>query len=173
MSQTVKLYPGQNYYWVSSDGYVCTKWKTLKPILNKRTGYCRVALRLNGITVHKSLHRVIAETFLENPENKEQVNHKDFNRQNNSVDNLEWCTRLENAEHGTKHKRWNVPKINARGSKNHSSKLKEKDVEYIRSNWKDGRTNKPGKSGVELAKMFNVLPCTISAIVKGTNWKYS
>jgi hypothetical protein len=45
------------------------------------------------------LHRIVAKTFLENPENKEQVNHKDYNKQNNCLDNLEWMTNKENQIH--------------------------------------------------------------------------
>ncbi|HEY3401740.1 MAG TPA: NUMOD4 motif-containing HNH endonuclease [Ohtaekwangia sp.] len=77
--------------------------KILKPNPNYR-GYFRVDLRS---TDRKSgmvslVHRLIAEAFLPNPYNHPQVNHKDGDKQNNRVENLEWCTNLHNNRHARK-----------------------------------------------------------------------
>jgi hypothetical protein len=66
--------------------------------LNDR-GYVIVRLKINGKTTTKKLHRLIAETWLPNPENKPQVNHKDGDKTNNHLSNLEWMTGSENVVH--------------------------------------------------------------------------
>ena len=59
----------------------------------------RVSLRVNNVQKHYLVHRLVAEAFIPNPENKPQINHKDGNPENNRVDNLEWATRSENQKH--------------------------------------------------------------------------
>ena len=59
-------------------------------------GYCQVQLRKDGKSKPKYIHRLVAEAFIPNPENKPEVNHIDHNPQNNRVDNLEWVTKFEN-----------------------------------------------------------------------------
>lgn len=72
-------------------------------------GYLQLDLRLDGRKsenrVHLAIHRLVAEAFIPNPENLPQVNHKDENKENNRVDNLEWCTNEYNARYGTKSER--------------------------------------------------------------------
>lgn len=65
-------------------------------------GYLRVTLHKNGKTKKHLVHRLIAETFIPNPWNKPEVNHKDGNKRNNNVSNLEWSTRKENLDHADK-----------------------------------------------------------------------
>lgn len=62
-------------------------------------GYLKASLTKNGKTKYTSIHRVVAETFIPNPENKKQVNHKNGIKHDNNLDNLEWCTPSENAYH--------------------------------------------------------------------------
>ena len=62
-------------------------------------GYLRVALRKKGERKYKRVHRLVAEAFIPNPENKPTVNHKDGQRSNNCLDNLEWATMSENKHH--------------------------------------------------------------------------
>lgn len=72
--------------------------RKLKPDLNKE-GYLRVVLSSNGETFRYSIHRLVAIHFIQNPENKPFVNHIDGNKQNNNVENLEWCDCSENTKH--------------------------------------------------------------------------
>lgn len=62
-------------------------------------GYCKVALYKNGARKYYKVHRLVAEAFIPNPNNKEQINHIDGNKLNNNVNNLEWNTRIENMNH--------------------------------------------------------------------------
>ena len=79
--------------------------KYLKGSYNK-DGYHQVYLTAkNGKRKTESVHRLVALAFLSNPNNLPQVNHKDENKGNNCVDNLEWCNAKYNANHGTRNKR--------------------------------------------------------------------
>ena len=62
-------------------------------------GYLRIQLWRNNKNKYVSIHRLVAEAFIENPNKKPFINHIDGNKQNNNVDNLEWCTQKENIKH--------------------------------------------------------------------------
>lgn len=67
-------------------------------ILN-RDGYYVVSLNMNGENKSKRVNRLVAESFIDNPDNLPEINHIDFNRINNKVDNLEWCTHKDNVRY--------------------------------------------------------------------------
>ena len=74
-------------------------FRKLKPEETKK-GYLRVQLYdANGKRKHYKVHRLVAQAFIANPDGKPQVNHKDGNKHNNSVTNLEWVTDEENKKH--------------------------------------------------------------------------
>ena len=78
------------------------KGKEIYKAPNKNVHYFMVTLWKNNIADNQYVHRLIAKTFIPNPENKLEVNHIDGNRQNNNILNLEWCTRSENIDHAIK-----------------------------------------------------------------------
>lgn len=65
-------------------------------------GYLRVGFRMNGKIAHKLVHRLVAQAFIPNPNNLPQVNHKDGDRTNNNVSNLEWCDNYYNMKYREK-----------------------------------------------------------------------
>ena len=73
--------------------------KPIKP--NMKKGYCAVVLTAYHRRKHVWIHRLVAQAFIPNPDNLPQVNHKDENRSNNYVENLEWCTSKYNVNYGT------------------------------------------------------------------------
>lgn len=64
-------------------------------------GYMMAPLSKDGKDKHKAVHRLVAQAFIPNPNNLQCVNHKDENKQNNNVENLEWCTKKYNTNYGT------------------------------------------------------------------------
>lgn len=97
-----KIINNASNYDISEDGQVrniLTK-HILKGRLSK-SGYLQVSIRFNNETTFKNqyIHRLVALHFLENPENKKEVNHKDGDKLNNCVNNLEWVTSSENQKH--------------------------------------------------------------------------
>ena len=68
-------------------------------------GYVQLHLHKDGQCKMVLLHRVVAEAFIDNPNKYKQINHKDENKDNNNVENLEWCTNLYNRRYGTGYKR--------------------------------------------------------------------
>ena len=94
----VKGYEGR--YGVTEDGQVWSYLtnKFLKPKIQKN-GYQAVTLRRENEKQTLYVHRIVAEAFLPNPNNLPQVNHKDLNKKNNFVENLEWITAKGNSHH--------------------------------------------------------------------------
>ena len=92
-------------YQISNKGRAKTPRKTkknpegiMKPRPTK-TGYLRIGIHIKGKCYDKYVHRLVAEAFIPNPENKGYVNHIDAVKSNNEVNNLEWVTRFENMKH--------------------------------------------------------------------------
>ena len=93
-----KTIQNETNYEVSSEGQVRNKQtKQIKSLRYSNKGYARVTLYPSGKTY--SVHRLVAENFIINPDNYPSVNHKDGNKANNRLENLEWCTPKQNTRH--------------------------------------------------------------------------
>ncbi|KSU27227.1 hypothetical protein N42HA_02258 [Lactococcus lactis] len=109
-----KSVKGFEEYMVSNTGLVKSlKGKTERIMKTRRKkiikkdgsvefGYEELALSNKGVQYSKLVHRLVAQAFIPNPQNKPEVNHLDEDKGNNSVENLEWNTQEENSNHGTK-----------------------------------------------------------------------
>ena len=94
--------PGyEGLYAVTSCGKVWSyrKKKFLKPCQVGR-GYLQVSLSVNGVVKQFTVHRLVAEAYIPNPDNLSEINHKDENKTNNCINNLEWCNRRYNLIYG-------------------------------------------------------------------------
>lgn len=151
-------------YEVSSDGRIrnVTNGRILKQRI-RSNGYADITVTLGSRESRKTfkVHRIVAQVFLPNPDNLPQINHKDGNKLNNSISNLEWCDQSHNIQEafrtGLMHGHGIV------GSKNSNAKLDDDKVIYIRSS---------NASNKELAKQFGVSPNSISQIRLGKTWKH-
>ena len=93
------------YVKSKSESYRLTKGKVLSGSITK-DGYVRCLIKVNGVGRSYFAHRLVAETFIPNPDNLPQINHKDEDKRNNRVDNLEWCTAKYNMNYGSRQERY-------------------------------------------------------------------
>lgn len=160
----------EGLYQVSNFGRIKSFSRNKSKILSNRKAptsiYARIILSKNGITKTLSIHRLVAEAFIPNPENKPQVNHIDGNKFNNHVENLEWATASENTQHA-----FNTGLATAlRGSQNGAAKLTAEQIAEIRASYIPYDEN----FGVNaLSRKFKVGSSTVSRIVKYETYKDS
>ena len=156
------VYLNDNKYAVSNMGRykIQSKYSTLLSKLPVNSvGYCVVGLFINNKYVHKTLHRLVAETFIKNPKKYPTVNHKNGIKTDNRVENLEWSSYAYN----NKHARITGLNKGSRGETTGSSKLTNFKVADI-FNSKD--------SVIDLAKKYRVHVSTIYAIKTGERWSH-
>lgn len=155
--ETWKIIKTHQNYEVSNLGNIRrVDTKKLKSLSPATGGYLKVTLYPNPKTF--MVHRLVAQEFIENCDNKPQVNHKDSNRTNNSVDNLEWVTCQENMEHCANNGR----AAKHQGHLNPTAKFTEEEIVEIRKSTLLTKT---------LAELYGVTPTSISAIRTGTKYK--
>ena len=94
MWESIEEAPG---YYVSSAGKILGRRGRLMTLCRNRGGYSVVSPFIGGKTIYRQVHRLVAQAFIPNPESLPVVNHIDGNRENNTIENLEWVTHQENA----------------------------------------------------------------------------
>lgn len=127
---------------------------------NHTNGYKIVSLSRYGVSVDTSIHRLVAAAFIPNPNGLPVVNHKDGNKTNNHVGNLEWCTHKENNDHAMQ------AGLAAIGEKTGSAKLRPDLILSIRAKRNTGVYLK------KLAAEYGVSTCTISQICRRETWRH-
>ena len=92
----------EGLYKVNRKGEIYSLLKNIiRPPKDNGYGYDSITLNKNGKKITRYIHRIVAEAFIPNPNNYPMVNHKDENKKNNNVENLEWCTASYNVNYGT------------------------------------------------------------------------
>jgi len=176
----MKAIPGyEGLYAVTEDGRIFSleRWvphtrlgRQFVPGMERKlsehcTGYLTIRLAKGGEVRTHRVHRLVAEAFIPNPNNKPGVNHKDGNKHNNAVSNLEWVTELENIQHGIA-----TGLIDSKGFANGSAKLSEDQVKQAYS------AVFSGEKLISIAERLGVSRNTIPKAldrVYGKSWRVS
>lgn len=152
-----RLFAPLERLWISEEGGIFNKhWKRLKTRLNS-AGYESVNIGNRTWLVH----RLLAISFIPNPLNLPWVNHKDGNKLNNELSNLEWSTKSENAQHAI------MLGLTPVGSAKSLSKLTEMEIPKIIALREQGQTY------IAIAKLYGTCFQTISKICYGQTWKHA
>lgn len=130
----IREVPSIPFLGVTPDGRVMNmishKWLAL---CDNGHGYKQVFVSVHNKRYMRYVHRLVAECFIPNPNNAPEINHKDGDKSNNTVDNLEWCTRSENAIHAI---RTGLKPPNSEKQRRASSETGKRNIHFAREGWK-------------------------------------
>ena len=162
-------------YWNDIEGYPNYAVSNLGRVRSKKTGkllksyqtkgYLRVSLYNDAGRKCKLVHRLVAEAFIPNPQNKSDVNHINGCKTDANACNLEWATASENMSHA--HSNRLRPVLNTQGEKNGFAKLTEAQVIEIKQLLADGKSTQK-----TIGSQFNISKSTVKDIKSGRRWSY-
>lgn len=151
-------------YEVSNMGRV-RKITYLKPSKSNAGKYSVISLSKGNKQKGVCLHRLVAQAFIPNPENKPEVNHKGCNKDDNRASELEWATRRENVDHAKENKLFTA-RLQA-GEENYVAKLTNENVIKIIEAYKSGMYTQS-----EIAKTFSITTSNVNKILTGKYWTH-
>lgn len=159
MEEWRKILDYGNIYEVSNLGRVRDLKGHIKPTYKNNKGYYLLSLYYNGKTYHPTIHRLVAKAFIPNSNNYTQVNHKNSDKSDNRVGNLEWCNQRYNFDEGMK------SFLYSHNENHYFSKFKNTDISMIYKLYCLGFTR------ATVSKIFGVNPSTLEAIEKGVSYR--
>ena len=156
-----KVIPFESNYEVSTLGRVRNASTTqIKSLRKDKYGYLRVTLYPSGKTY--TVHRLVGEVWLTKDQPDYQINHMNFDKTDNCVNNLEWCS----IQHNCKHRELYLDKERVSGENNPMARYTENDVLNIRKLYSDGIKY------MDISRMYKAPDEPIRRIVKRESWKH-
>lgn len=149
------------YVRCKSDGTLALKTGRILKDIDNGNGYRYVTISLHAVRKNYYVHRLVAETWIDNPQELSEVNHKDGDKTNNHLSNLEWVSLKGNREHAVKND------LIPHGEGSVHSKLTETQVIEILT---IAREN-PNVNRTHLAKKYGICDPHMCAIIKGKEWR--
>lgn len=160
----MKQHPYYKDLYVTTDGKVFRqKGESFIELKQTTTtfGYLDITVKHQGKYLRKRVHRIVAETYLSNPDGLREVDHLDCDKKNNSVDNLEWVSSKENKRRAHENGLYDSNK----GANHHNAVLSEDVVHKICQCIQDGMRN------IDICKLFSVSKHNVAHIKNGNLWK--
>ena len=168
----------ERYIPAKNNSFAFHKERNMKLQTNHK-GYFCVILHKNSISYTRLVHRLVADAFIPNANNLPQVNHKDTNKKNNNIENLEWISNIDNMRHAFSNGCFVTTEKQREHARNNLKKMAERRKKSVEMYTKEGVFVKVFDSMTEAEKWTGVHNSKISMVCKGKRksagnyiWKY-